>query len=125
MFLVRIEQEYSSVVHVRNTIVLKAACFLEKLDEFNKKCSGEVHKDLIEKAGDKFQKSCKELPEWVCTVCHRMMFEKSGRTFNMNSYINLQGQIRNVLDWRYRFRDEKLIAKEMLENLFVKLVTMT
>ena len=38
-----------------------------------------------------------------------MMFEKSGRTFNMNSYINLQGQIRNVLDWRYRFRDENKV----------------
>ena len=38
VFLVRIEQEYSSVVHARNTIVLKAECFLEKIDEYNKKC---------------------------------------------------------------------------------------
>ena len=27
---------------------------------------------LIEKAGEKFRQSCKELPEFVCTVCHRM-----------------------------------------------------
>ena len=66
-------------------------------------------KVLIEKAGRKFKEHCQNLPEFVCTVCHRMLFEKSCSLFNVDNYSGLKGMCRNVLDEKNRFRDNSKV----------------
>ena len=67
------------------------------------------HSILVDKAGEKFRKKCKDLPEFVCTVCHRMLFERGCRKFDENRYSNLEGECRNVMEDRFRFKDEKKV----------------
>ena len=64
---------------------------------------------LIEKAGEKFRESCKELPEFVCTVCHHMMFKNGFHEFHADSYKKLKGLCLNVLEEKYQFRDNSKV----------------
>ena len=64
---------------------------------------------LIEKAGEKFRENCKELPEFVCTVCHHMMFKNGFHEFHVDSYKKLKGLCLNVLEEKYRFRDNSKV----------------
>ena len=59
----------------------------------------------IFKAGEKFKKSCRQLPEFICTSCHRMLFMKSVLVFDVNKY-ELNGPCLRVLDDHYRFKDD-------------------
>ena len=62
-------------------------------------------KKCIFKAGEKFKKSCRQLPEFICTSCHRMLFMKSVSVFDVNKY-EFNGPCLRVLDDHYRFKDE-------------------
>ena len=57
------------------------------------------------KTGEKFKKSCQQLPEFICTSCHRMFFMKSVLVFDVNKY-ELNGPCLRVLDDHYRFKDD-------------------
>ena len=59
----------------------------------------------ISKAGEKFRRSCKQLPEFVCTCCHRMLFMKSVLVFDLNKY-ELNGPCVRVLEDHYKFKDD-------------------
>ena len=89
---------------------------LEELEKRGKKIAEEkkLKNDEIlkEEAGRKFRESCKHFPEFVCTVCHRMLFENSCCRFYINNYRKLEGQSRNVLDEKYRFRDSSKVDKK-------------
>ena len=59
---------------------------------------------LIEKAGEKFLRSCKEMPEYICTCCHRVLFRKTVDVFRRDKYKDT-GIVKDVLSERYRYRD--------------------
>ncbi len=40
----------------------------------------------IDEASEKFQQSCKDLPEFVCTCCHRLLWRKSVVAFKESKY---------------------------------------
>ena len=43
-------------------------------------------KNTCVNAGAKFLKCLQDKPEYVCTCCHHMMFQKSVKVFNINEY---------------------------------------
>ena len=87
----------------------KSVYNIEKRKEY-KVHAEEVGKEMsreksISKAGEKFRRSCQQLPEFVCTCCHRMLFMKSVLVFDVNKY-ELNGPCVRVLEDHYRFKDD-------------------
>ena len=87
----------------------KSAYNIEKMKKYSdhaEKVGKEMKtKKQILKAGEKFRHSCKQLPEFVCTCCHRMLFLKSMLVFDIEKY-ELDGHCVRVLDECYRFKDD-------------------
>ena len=61
---------------------------------------------LLDKAAETFRRKCKELPEYVCTCCHRMLFLKTVYVFDRDKY-KYDGVCANVLSERYRYKDSE------------------
>ena len=50
-----------------------------------------------------FKLECKKQPVYICTSCHRLLWEKSVQMFTIERYSNIDTKIRNlVLDEKYR-----------------------
>ena len=58
------------------------------------------------RAADKFLKACDELPEFVCTSCHRLLFRKTVCVFSENKYDMNNEVVKKVLDAEYRYKAE-------------------
>ena len=56
----------------------------------------------IQRASDKFLSSCNELPCYVCTCCHRMLFQKSVRVLNLSLYDRKDEVVNSCLSDRLR-----------------------
>ena len=84
---------------------------VEFVDKKKKRNRKKVSKNEMEVASKKFKERCGDFPEFVCTVCHRMLFRKGCIDFYVGRYSNLKGECRKVLEERYRFRDENKVDR--------------
>ena len=85
-----VEVPVKSVYNLKNITALKSA---------------KIEKGSIEDAGEKFMRSCKELPEYVCTCCHRMLFRKTVDVFRRDKY-KFGGICDRILSDQYRYKDK-------------------
>ena len=60
---------------------------------------------LIERAGEKFKEMAKQIPDIVCTSCHRLLFKKSTKVFYRNKYRS-DGICGRALSDTYRYKDK-------------------
>ena len=60
---------------------------------------------LIERAGEKFKEMAKQIPDIVCTSCHRLLFKKSMKVFDRNKYRS-DGICGGALSDTYRYKDK-------------------
>ena len=52
---------------------------------------------------NKFKLECKKQPVYICTSCHRLLWEKSFQKFTIENYCDINTKIRNlVLHEKYR-----------------------
>ena len=57
----------------------------------------------IEDAMNNFKLECKKQPVYICTACHRLLWKKGVKHFNMNNYNSVDSEIVNfVLAEKYR-----------------------
>ena len=72
-----------------------------------KRCKKNNSKDKrtpMEEATDNFLAACKEMPCYVCTSCHRVLFQKSVRALKMSLYGDQDTAAKKVLSKKYRHR---------------------
>ena len=58
--------------------------------------------DTNTKARRCFRKKCKEFPEYVCTVCHRILFSKSVHILNMEKYDATNQNVQDAFQHHYK-----------------------
>ena len=61
------------------------------------------------KAGTNFLKSLQEMPQFVCTCCHRMLFNKTVKPFNIREYDMNNDIIQKCLSHHYRMTLQKSV----------------
>ena len=61
-------------------------------------------KNTCVNAGAKFLKCLQDKPEYVCTCCHHMMFQKSVKVFNISEYRMNEYIVRKSLSYCYRMK---------------------
>ena len=59
------------------------------------------------KAGTDFLKSLQEMPQFVCTCCHCMLFNKTVKPFNITEYDMNNDIMQNCLSHHYRMTLQK------------------
>ena len=70
------------------------------------------------KAGTNFLKSLQEMPQFVCTCCHRMLFNKTVKPFNIREYDMNNDIIQKCLSHCYRMTLQKSVpAKKSVETI--------
>ena len=57
------------------------------------------------KAGTNFLKSLQEMPQFVCTCCHHMLFNKTVKPFNIREYDMNNDIVQKCLSHHYREYD--------------------
>jgi len=68
-----------------------------------KKNGGLPKQSAMDKAVENFLNSCDDMPCFVCTCCHRVLFGKSVRRFKQNLYSD-NADVKLTLSERFRFR---------------------
>ena len=57
-----------------------------KIRQATKRKAGKISGITIEEAGMNFRKTLADLPEFVCTCCHRLLWRRSVQKFNKSKY---------------------------------------
>ena len=76
-----------------------------KVNKVKQQNEKDHRRHLIENAGEKFKEMAKQIPDTVCTSCHRLLFKKSTKVFNVNKYRS-DGVCGRVLSDTYRHKDK-------------------
>ena len=63
--------------------------------------------------GNKFLQAIREKPEFVCTCCHRWLFQKSVMKFSVDRYDMSNAIVKETLDVKYRYPMSVAIFKGM------------
>ena len=58
-------------------------------------------------AGAKFLKALQEKPQYVCTCCHRLLFQKTVVPFHLQEYDMTNDTVKQSLSYRYRMKLHK------------------
>ena len=61
------------------------------------------------KAGTNFLKSLQEMPQFVCTCCHCMLFSKTVKPFNIREYDMNNDIVQKCLSHHYRLTLQKSV----------------
>ena len=70
------------------------------------------------KAGTNFLKSLQEMPQFVCTCCHCMLFNKTVKPFNIREYDMNNDIMQKCLSHHYRLTLQKSVpAKKSVETI--------
>ena len=70
------------------------------------------------KAGTNFLKSLQEMPQFVCTCCHRILFHKTVRPFNIREYDMNNDIVQKCLSHHYRMTLQKSVpGKKNVETV--------
>ncbi len=72
----------------------------KRSDESERRKKASAKTLMIEEASLNFQKKCKDLPEFVCTVCHRMLWRQSVVFFKELNYNFECDVVKGVLQLR-------------------------
>ena len=69
----------------------------------HKRLSKKLKCETVQDAMNKFKDECKKQPIYICTSCHRLLWEKGVHQFKIDKYDNISVEVRNlVLDDKYR-----------------------
>ena len=70
------------------------------------------------KAGTNFLKSLQEMPQFVCTCCHHMLFNKTVKPFNIREYDMNNDIVQKCLSHLYRMTLQKsFTTKKSVETI--------
>ena len=82
----------------------KCAYNREKVSILSGRKENIMKQNINRNASERFLRSCKELPEYVCTCCHRMLFRKTVHVLQREKY-NYTGVCHTVFSDRFRYKD--------------------
>ena len=101
---------YSDLANIDPVLPKKSVYNMEIIGKISiskvKEQNEEDHRrHLIERAGEKFKEMAKQIPDIVCTSCHRLLFKKSTKVFDRNKYRS-DGICGRALSDTYRYKDK-------------------
>ena len=71
------------------------------------------------KAGTNFLKSLQEMPQFVCTCCHHILFNKTVKPFNIREYDLNNDTVQECLSHHYRMTLQKSVPAKKVWKLSI------